>query len=647
MKSRFLFFMIISILLSGPAMAQMQCSDLFEAEAMPASYYEFIREASADAVNPHYLVTMNKWNRVWEKNILETLTYKTNFNLGSKNFDIESFHKSREFRSWFEVSNRMAMKDSEKLEPSLARVKLLVDPQQALATKLMAIREARHTIDMSYYILKYDEAGMAILAELKEAVRRGVTIRIALDTLGSGTFAGQSPLYSLIQYSKEHAGWTKNLQGLATFRKATVQIVNFNSPLWMPVNVMRGLGRQLQNMILKMIDSPLLESLGYSINRRSHDKILLIDGAFDERAIAFMGGRNVKKDYYDLNKNESKNVVDLEIMMRGVPRLDDTNSVSIGVQVQEYFDQVYFHLGNSLITRSLIGLVMGYGKTDVKMEADYESIKEKLNMNEAPDQLRESLLNEGLENHQVEVVNTFHNLFRDQVTRKREVSEHKLEVKNSRSLLAALDKHLKEEKEEIVLVSPYLWLSPKQIRLLKKWLLQDPKRKLTLVTNSILTNNSVLSQILIDGVLGPQLMLDKGIENRDGVVVRRSISKQVKLMEYGHTDSTALGGNNAYGLLHLKGILLKGSGKAILGTYNNDPRSMLLNSEGAAVLTGPIAKEVETKINEIIGNSHEYGSAEYHAIRSHPTLPLARRIVAEKIDLFHNLVIKLKLWWLI
>ena len=57
--------------------------------------------------------------------------------------------------------------------------------------------------------------------------------------------------------------------------------------------------------------------------------------------------------------------------------------------------------------------------------------------------------------------------------------------------------------------------------------------------------------------------------------------------------------------------------------------------------------EVETKINEVITNSHEYGSAEYHAIRSHSELPLTRKIVAEKIDMLHNLIIKLKLWWLI
>ena len=228
MKRPFFLFMITSILLSGPAMAQMQCSDLFEES--PFAQAEQVQEA-ADEVNPNYLATMNKWNLVWERNILQSLTYKTNFNSAAKDMDIEAFHKSREFRSWFEVSNRMAMKDSEKLEPSLARVKLLADPRQALATKLMAIREARHTIDMSYYILKYDEAGMAILAELKEAVRRGVTVRIALDTFGSGTFAGQSPLYSLIQYSKEHAGWTKNLNGLPTTRKATVQITDCGTHL--------------------------------------------------------------------------------------------------------------------------------------------------------------------------------------------------------------------------------------------------------------------------------------------------------------------------------------------------------------------------------------------------------------------------------
>jgi phosphatidylserine/phosphatidylglycerophosphate/cardiolipin synthase-like enzyme len=319
----------------------------------------------------------------------------------------------------------------------------------------------------------------------------------------------------------------------------------------------------------------------------------------------------------------------------------------MGVQVQEYFDQVYFHLGNSLITRSLIGMVMGYGKTETKMNASHQKVQERLKMNEDQDQLRETLLNEGLENHQVEIVNTFHNLFRDQVTRQREISEHKLNVKNSRSLLVALDKHLKEEKQEIVLVSPYLWLSPRQIRLLKRWLLQDPNRKLTLITNSILTNNSMLSQILIDSVVGPKLMGDQGVIAADGRIVRRSVADQVKLLEYGHADATLFGGSNVYSLLHMKAILLKGSGKAILGTYNNDPRSMLINSEGATILTGNVAQQIEVKIDEIIKNSHEYGSPEYDLIRSHPSLPASRRLVAEKMDLLHSIIMKLNLWWLI
>lgn len=632
MKRRFLIFFIGTILGCAPAWAQLTCEDLFD---------------SPVEVNPHYLVTMGKWKDVWQKNVLEKVTFKQVKVPDEVNFEIDAFHKSREFRSWFEVSNRMAFKDLEKHEPSLARVKLLADPQQALATKLMAIREARYTIDMSYYILKYDEAGLAILAELKEAVRRGVNIRIALDTFGSGTFAGQSPLYSLIQFSKESAGLSRDLNGQLTHHRATVQIVNFNSPLWMPINVMRGMLRQLQNFAFKMTGTPLLEPLGYSINRRSHDKILLIDGAFDERAIGFMGGRNVKKDYYKLNENESKNVVDLEVMMRGVKRTEDSDSVSMGVQLQEYFDQVYFHLGNSLITRSLVGMVMGYRSADSKMIAGHESIKEKLKLNEDEEGLRKSLLEEGLEDHHVEIVNTFHNIFRDRVTRQREISEHKLNVQNSRSLLAALDKHLKNENKEIVLVSPYLWLSPKQIRMLKRWLLQDPARKLTLVTNSIMTNNSMLSQILIDGVLGPKLAMDPGIFGKDGRIVRRSIADQVRLLEHGHLDSIALGGQTAYGLLHMKAILLKGSGVAILGTYNNDPRSMLLNSEGAVVLNGAVAKQVDDKINEVIQNSHEYGSPEYQAIRKHPQLPLKKRLVAEKLDLLHHLIMTLRIWWLI
>jgi phosphatidylserine/phosphatidylglycerophosphate/cardiolipin synthase-like enzyme len=142
-------------------------------------------------------------------------------------------------------------------------------------------------------------------------------------------------------------------------------------------------------------------------------------------------------------------------------------------------------------------------------------------------------------------------------------------------------------------------------------------------------------------------MGDQGVIAADGRIVRRSVADQVKLLEYGHADATLFGGSNVYSLLHMKAILLKGSGKAILGTYNNDPRSMLINSEGATILTGNVAQQIEVKIDEIIKNSHEYGSPEYDLIRSHPSLPASRRLVAEKMDLLHSIIMKLNLWWLI
>jgi phosphatidylserine/phosphatidylglycerophosphate/cardiolipin synthase-like enzyme len=143
-------------------------------------------------------------------------------------------------------------------------------------------------------------------------------------------------------------------------------------------------------------------------------------------------------------------------------------------------------------------------------------------------------------------------------------------------------------------------------------------------------------------------MLDPGLTDESGKIIRRSVADQVQVYQYGHSDATQLGGNVEYNLLHMKGILLKGAKISVIGTFNNDPRSLLLNTEGAAVIQGgQLSSDFENVLNNAISKSHLWGSPEYHQIRSDPHLNFSQRLATEKSELFYRLLLKLHLSWLL
>ncbi|MFW2438605.1 MAG: phospholipase D-like domain-containing protein, partial [Arenicellales bacterium] len=59
------------------------------------------------------------------------------------------------------------------------------DALDSLAAKIWMIENARYTVDLVYYIFKRDTASYAILGALCNAVKRGVDIRIMVDSIGS------------------------------------------------------------------------------------------------------------------------------------------------------------------------------------------------------------------------------------------------------------------------------------------------------------------------------------------------------------------------------------------------------------------------------------------------------------------------------
>ncbi len=119
------------------------------------------------------------------------------------------------------------------------------DALNSLAAKIWLIENAQHTVDVTYYIFKPDLVGYAVLGALCNVVKRGVDVRIIVDSIGSFS-PGHSELRA-VETCADEAGFMRNADGQLTTKKARVQVVVFNA-------------------ITK-----------FQFNRRSHDKLLIVD----------------------------------------------------------------------------------------------------------------------------------------------------------------------------------------------------------------------------------------------------------------------------------------------------------------------------------------------------------------------------------
>jgi putative cardiolipin synthase len=94
-----------------------------------------------------------------------------------------------------------------------ARAKILGPDDHAaidsLAAKLWMIENAEHTIDFTYYIFQADLIGYAMIGAMCNAVRRGVDIRVVVDSAGSISGGEHAPLRAL-ETCAENAGFMRN-----------------------------------------------------------------------------------------------------------------------------------------------------------------------------------------------------------------------------------------------------------------------------------------------------------------------------------------------------------------------------------------------------------------------------------------------------
>ena len=138
---------------------------------------------------------------------------------------------------------------------------LLDEGQDALLARVHLIRAARSTIDLQTFHFDDDDAGRVVLDALRAAARRGVRVRLMLDSFNGLPHADQQAR-------------------LASFHG------NLEVRLYNPV-------------FLKARFNPLEFTGGIvfhfrDLNSRMHNKLMVVDGK-----VAIIGGRNIEDKYFD------------------------------------------------------------------------------------------------------------------------------------------------------------------------------------------------------------------------------------------------------------------------------------------------------------------------------------------------------------
>jgi len=520
-------------------------------------------------------------------------------------------------------------------------VKVVANPHEGILAKLMMIEQAKETIDAVYYIYKMDLSGSAFLAKLEQAVQRGVRVRLLIDASGSMSLRN-SKLKALEDFARKHG------------EKNNVTIAVFNPLTGFIKNVGKNTLRRMLNLFSS--DKKDLDIIKANLNRRTHDKILLID-AHTPNSIMMIGGRNIADHYYAVGADKNDTYNDMEIIVKN--KMPDgrtySDQMTFGDKAGKYFDRLFNHLGNKELHLGIMGTLFGTyrrAQKEIDKKATEFSIDPELKT-KLENMQKNDYLNTGFVEGETKLASEASNILRNDPSLILASDEYineknKIDLKNDGQITVLLREKMKAAKRNIRIVSPYIYMTPEEIDSMVAWLKQptgekdsngqEIKKTLEVVTNSIMTSDNMLAQIIVDNETLRNL-LDKA--------TKQGVSEQITLLELGKEDAIELGGKVAYGKLHAKYITIDNETLGI-GTFNGDPRSRALNSEVAVFVKSPKATAVlNESFNELMKMSHEYDSPEWKKIREDRKLGTYKHYFVKRGDKFLKWLERLNLTFLI
>ncbi len=483
--------------------------------------------------------------------------------------------------------------------------KLVLDPREGFLAKIMMIRNAKKTIDLSYYIFKSDDSGNALLHELRMAIKRGVKVRILVDSSGS---ISKAPFYDDIKSLVALSGRPiLDEAGNPTGQYAQAEAVLFNPLFNVRAHVANWI-KAVQNLFLS--EGEKLPLATFTINRRSHDKILMIDAQSETDSMAIVGGRNMADEYHSVTEGVDP-VMDAEIIVKGLAHRDAEGNIQNALE--DHYNKIYFYLANKRFEDFLFKTNRPNVKKQFKkMRASANKLWDENGV--LHDQLKEmeqsGYLNQDFEDGLVAVLNEIQNLSRTRIFLKPNGPQNK---RNGNSLVAKLHNQIANAKHSIDVISPYFWVPEEEVDFIIKWAGEDPNRKIRIFANSISTTDNIVAQSMVDATL--QEMIIKKVKGTP-------LEKQFEIYSYGRIDDELLNGDKTYGFLHAK-IVVTDDKNITISTSNLDPISRHLNSEvGVSVENLPMDSKNLQKINKYIdnlqANSTLWDSPEWQEIRKHP-----------------------------
>lgn len=478
----------------------------------------------------------------------------------------------------------------------------------SLAAKIWMIENAEHTVDVFYYIYQNDLSGKALMGAMCDAVERGVDVRFVADGIGS-LMLSKSDMRAL-ESCQLNAGFMRTADGKLTVNKARVQTVVFNS----------------------------LTKLGTSPNRRAHDKLLVVDGHYRDKASLMLGGRNVSLVYYGLTEQGDRNpktYADAELLIRNHPSSND-DEWPVARVAEIYYTLLYFYRGNKRISVPAGGDI--YARYSGERKAFRDSLNKIKGMPRFQDRYQQmpEFFSTGFRDTDMRLAHEFGNLVNKRVVQD---AVENMDV-NPNSITRLLRENDGDNINMIRIVSPYLFLAKykdkdgtvvvDEAKRMREWLAQDPGRRLEIVTNSIITSDNHGAQSVIDMDMVPRLLMDE--EMRDAWLNDASATElnpeflssaewtamignpQVAVYETGTMASRYLGGDTDYGKLHAKFIITDAYG--FVGTSNFDYRSRLYNNEsGFFFRSEELLADLNREFDILIEHAYRWGSPEWLEMR--------------------------------
>jgi cardiolipin synthase C len=409
--------------------------------------------------------------------------------------------------------------------PRLSGFYLLDKAEDGFVSRIALADVAEKSIDAQYFIWNGDGAGIILMDRLFRAAKRGVRVRLLLDDITS--------------HGKD------------------MSLGALNSHPNIQIRVFNPLGHRFAGSVSRNI--AMAFHIG-RMTRRMHNKVFAIDNQ-----VAIVGGRNIADDYFGLSKKS--NFRDMDVMASG----------PVVVDVSSKFDE-FWNSPWSIPLEALKVKAPSKKKIEKKLAHFEKEFKKELKVFPYPlDFSRDAVLTK-LEALRAQFVWGEAEVVGDHPGK----SYDPVKAGQSKSAVAArLIKVADACTKELLIISPYLILSPKTVKGAEK--LAKSGCRVRILTNSMMSTDALPVVAKYEGLR--ESLIKGGVELYEIRPDAENSPRQSAYAEARHS-------------LHAK-VSIFDRKDVFVGSFNLDPRSENLNTEVGLLVHSPeLSDQVASTIED-------------------------------------------------